>query len=667
MKGNDPRTHPVVEGTPLWEPSKEARARAALTRYLEWLKTARGLTFGSYEALWQWSVTDLEGFWSTIWEFCGIKARRPYRRVLAERRVFDAKWCPGAEVNYAEHALGRRDSHAAVIFRSEDRAPVILSYADLAQQVAAVAQALRRLGVRRGDRVVAYMPNIPEALVAFLAAASIGAIWSSCPPEFGTRSVVDRFRQIEPRVLFAVDGYRYQGKAYDRIGAVAEIQQALPSLEATVLLPYLAPAPITDGLRRVRLWRDLLATDRSDIEYEPVPFEHPLWVLYSSGTTGLPKAIVQGHGGILLEHLKVLRLHLDLDPADRFFWFTTTGWMMWNLIIGVLLVGATVILYDGSPTYPDMTALWRLAAETGMTYFGTSAPYLMACAKAGLEPGRAFDLSRLRALGSTGAPLPPEGFQWVYEHVKRDLLLASISGGTDVCTAFALSCPLLPVRAGEIQCLGLGAKVEAFDDRGRALIGEVGELVLTEPLPSMPLFFWNDPGMERYRASYFETYPGVWRHGDWIKITPRGNCVIYGRSDSTLNRGGVRIGTSEFYRVVEEMPEILDSLVVDTGRLGREGRLLLFVVLRDGAALDASLRSSIKQRLREAMSPRHVPDEIYAIPEVPRTINGKKLEVPIKRILDGTPAESACSPDAMSNPKALRFFEDLAQTRPRQT
>jgi acetoacetyl-CoA synthetase len=666
MRRDETGTRPVAEGTPLWEPSAEVRARATLTRYLEWLKRARGLTFDSYEALWQWSVTDLEGFWGTIWEFFDIKARRPYRRVLAERRVFDAKWFPDAELNYAEHALARLDDREAVVFRSEDRAQVTLTYADLARQVAAIAQALRRLGVRRGDRVVAYMPNIPEALVAFLAAASLGAIWSSCPPEFGTRSVVDRFRQIEPRVLFAVDGYRYQGKAYDRMGAVAEIQRSLPSLDATVMLPYLTPVPVTDGLRRVRLWQDLVTTNHAEMVYEPVPFDHPLWVLYSSGTTGLPKAIVHGHGGVLLEHLKWLRLHLDLGPDDRFFWFTTTGWMMWNFLIGGLLVGAAVILYDGSPTYPDMASLWRLATETGMTYFGTSAPYLLACAKAGLEPGRTFDLSRLRGLGSTGAPLTPEGFQWVYEHVKRDLHLGSASGGTDVCTAFVLSCPLLPVRAGEIQCRGLGAKVEAFDERGRAVIGEVGELVVTEPLPSMPVFFWNDLSMERYFASYFETYPGVWRHGDWIKIMPHGSCVIYGRSDSTLNRGGVRIGTSEFYRVVEEMPEVLDSLVVDTGRLGREGRLLLFVVLRDGAALDTSLRSGIRQRLREAMSPRHVPDEIYAIPEVPRTINGKKLEVPIKRILDGTPAEAACSPDAMSNPQALRFFEDLAQKMSRQ-
>ena len=652
---------PVAEGTILWEPRPEARARAALTRYMEWLKASRGLSFESYEALWQWSVTDLEGFWATFWEFCRIRAHRPYDRVLAERRVFDAKWFPGAELNYAEHALARLDDRTAVIFHSEGRPPVTLTYAGLGRQVAAVAAALKCLGVRRGDRVVAYMPNIPEALIAFLATASLGAIWASCPPEFGTRSVVDRFRQIDPRILFAVDGYRYQGKAYNRMDAVAEIQRALPSLQATVLLPYLSDAPALDTLAGVRPWQDLLADGAAELVYEAVPFDHPLWVVYSSGTTGLPKAIVHGHGGILLEHLKWLGLHADLGPDDRFFWFTTTGWMMWNALIGGLLVGAAIILYDGSPAYPDLTALWRLAEETGMTYFGTSAPYLLACAKAGLEPGRTFDLSRLRGLGSTGAPLPPEGFQWVYEHVKRDLHLGSVSGGTDVATAFVLSCPLLPVRAGEIQCRGLGAKVEAFDEQGRVVIDQVGELVVTEPLPSMPVFFWNDPGKERYRASYFETYPRVWRHGDWVKITPRGSCVIYGRSDSTLNRGGVRIGTSELYRVVEEMPEVLDSLVVDTGRLGREGRLLLFVVLRDAATLDAALRSRIRQRLREAMSPRHVPDEIYAIPEVPRTINGKKLEVPVKRILDGTPADQACSLDAMSNPQALRFFVDLAQ------
>ncbi len=655
---------PVEEGTLLWEPAAEDRARAAITRYMAWLASAKGLAFDSYDALWRWSVTDLEAFWATIWEFCGVRARRPYSRILAGRRVEGAEWAAGAELNYAEHALRRRDGHVAVLSRSEDRPPVALTYADLARQVAAVAAALRRMGVRRGDRVVAYMPNVPEALVAFLAAASLGAIWSSCPPEFGVRAVVDRFRQIEPRVLFAVDGYRYQGKVYDRREALAEIRRQLPTLETTVLLPSLAGTPAAGRPPGVRLWHEVAAPEGAALAFEPVPFDHPLWVLYSSGTTGLPKAIVQGHGGILLEHLKTLMLHLDLGPDDRFFWYTTTGWMMWNFLVGGLLVGATVILYDGSAAYPDVRALWRLAQETRMTYLGTSAPYILACMKAGIAPGREFDLTRLRAIGSTGAPLPPEGFQWVYERVGRRLLLGSISGGTDVCTAFVLSCPLLPVHAGEIQCRGLGAKVEAFDEEGRPVIGKVGELVLTEPLPSMPVGFWNDPGMRRYHASYFEAYPGVWRHGDWIKITPRGSCVIYGRSDSTLNRGGVRIGTSEFYRVVEEMPEVLDSVVVDTGQLGRPGRLLLFVVLAGGAALDDALRARIAQKLRAELSPRHVPDEIHAIPEVPRTLSGKKLEVPIKRILGGTPADVACSPDALANPQALRFFVDLAGRMP---
>ncbi len=661
MARRRPTVGSVAEGTLLWRPAEEDRARAIMTRYLNWLKTTKGRAFDSYDDLWRWSVTDLEGFWATIWEFLEIKAHRPYSRILAERRVFGARWCPGAELNYAEHALRRRDGHPAVLFRSEDRPLATLTYAELHRQVAAVAAALRRLGVRRGDRVVAYMPNIPEALVAFLATASLGAIWSSCSPEFGIRSVVDRFKQIEPRVLFAVDGYRYQGKTFDRIEAVAEIRRQLHTLEATVLVPYLTGDPAAEGLRDVHRWQDIFADPQTpDLAFEPVPFEHPLWVVYSSGTTGLPKAIVHGHGGVLLEHLKALALHMDLGPEDRFFWFTTTGWMMWNMLIGGLLVGAAVILYDGSPAYPDIRALWRLAEETGMTYFGTSAPFILACMKAGISPGREFDLGRLRGLGSTGAPLPPEGFQWVYDHVGSDLLLGSISGGTDVATAFVLSCPLLPVHAGEIQCRGLGAKVEAFDEQGRPVIDEVGELVITEPMPSMPLFFWNDPEMRRYYASYFEVYPEIWRHGDWIKITPRGSCVIYGRSDSTLNRGGVRIGTSEFYRVVEEIPEVLDSLVVDTGQLGREGRLLLFVVLRERTQLDGSLRSRIKKKLREELSPRHAPDEIYAIDEVPRTINGKKLEVPVKRILTGTPVEKAVSPDAMSNPQILRVFMELA-------
>jgi acetoacetyl-CoA synthetase len=550
----------------------------------------------------------------------------------------------------------------AVIFRSEGRPLAMLTYAELARRTAAVAAALKGMGIKRGDHVVSYMPNTPKTLVAFLAAASLGAIWSSCSPEFGIRSVVDRFQQIEPRILFAVDGYRYGGKPHDRIEAVAEVQRQLATLEATVLVPNLSDDPPSGGLTNVRRWQDLLRSPGvSAIRFEPVPFDHPLWILYSSGTTGLPKAIVQGHGGILLEHLKALSLHLDLTPEDRFFWFTTTGWAMWNIVIGGLLLGTTVVLYDGSPGYPDIGALWRFAEESGMTYFGTSAPYILSCMKAGISPGREVNLAKLRALGSTGAPLPPEGFHWVYQHVKRDLLLGSISGGTDPCTAFVLSCPLLPVAAGEIQCRGLGVKVEAFDRQGRSAIDEVGELVITEPLPSMPLFFWNDPDARRYMASYFETYPGVWRHGDWLKITPRGSCVIYGRSDSTLNRGGVRMGTSEFYRVIEEVPEVLDSLVVDTGELGREGRLLLFVVLRAGEELNDALRARITQKLRHELSPRHVPDAMYAIGEVPRTLNGKKLEVPVKRILAGVPPETAASRDAMANPESLRPFVELAR------
>ncbi|HYM70063.1 MAG TPA: acetoacetate--CoA ligase [bacterium] len=650
-----------MEGTVLWTPTPEERARANITRYLAWLRETRGLAFDSYDALWRWSVTDLEAFWASIWEFCGVRARRPYACVLEERRVFAARWFPGAELNYAEHALSRRDAHPALVFASEGRPPATITYAELSGKVAAVAAGLRRLGVRRGDRVVAYLPNIPETVIAFLAAASLGAVWSSCSPEFGTRSVVDRFRQIEPRILFAVDGYRYGGREFDRREAIGEIQRQLPTLETTILVPYLGQAG-DEPAAGVRPWSAVIAgAPAAECSFEAVPFDHPLWVLYSSGTTGLPKAIVHGHGGVLLEMLKVLTLHLDLGPDDRFFWFTTTGWMMWNFLISGLLLGTTVVLYDGSPAYPDMGALWRLAEQTGMTYFGTSAPYVLACQKAGVEPARDVQLDRLRAIGSTGAPLPPEGFAWVYEHVKRDLLLGSVSGGTDACTAFVLSCPLLPVRAGEIQCRGLGAKIEAFDPEGRPLVDEVGELVITEPLPSMPVGFWNDPDNQRYRASYFETYPGVWRHGDWIKITRDGGCVVYGRSDSTLNRAGVRMGTSEFYRVVEDLPEVLDSLVVDTGELAREGQLLLFVVLRPGVDLDAALRDRIMGKIRQELSPRHVPNKIYAIAEVPRTLSGKKLEVPVKRILAGTPPERAASAGAMSNPASLGVFVDLAR------
>lgn len=592
-----------------------------------------------------------------MWEFFEVKAHHPPTRVLADGAMPGARWFPGAVLNYAEQALRRRDAHPALIYKSEGGSLATLSYADLNTRVGAAAAGLRRLGIRRGDRVVGFVGNTPESVIAFLATASLGAIWSSCAPEFGIRSVVERFQQIEPALLFAVDGYRYGGALFDRLPAVEEIQRNLPTLKATVLIPQLHAD--AGRLRGVTSWSELVSQP-SEVRYEPVPFDHPLWVLYSSGTTGLPKAIVQGHGGIVLEHLKSLSLHMDLTPEDRFFWFTTTSWMMWNLLIGGLQVGSTVVLYDGSPAFPDAVALWRLAEESEMTYFGTSASYIQACIKAGIEPGRDFDLHRLRGVGSTGSPLSPEGFRWVYEHVSRDVLLGSASGGTDVCTAFVGACPLLPLFEGEIQCRMLGAAVDAFDPQGRSLIDEVGELVLTQPLPSMPLYFWNDPQGQRYRASYFEAFPGVWCHGDWIKITPRGSCVIYGRSDSTLNRGGVRMGSAEFYRVVEDFPEIVDSLVVDTGQLDREGRLLLFVALRPGESLDVALQARIRDRLRHDLSPRHVPDQIYQIPEIPRTLTGKKLEVPVKRILNGTAPEEAVSRDAMTNPDSMAFFVGLA-------
>jgi len=496
--------------------------------------------------------------------------------------------------------------------------------------------------------------------VALLATASIGAIWSCCSPDFGVRSVVERFQQIGPSVLLAVDGYQYGGKRYPRLDAVAELQRQLPTLRRTIVVPCLDGTPRLDGLTHAMTWRDLHGNE-SKLEFEPVEFDHPLWVLYSSGTTGLPKAIVQGHGGILLEHLKATALHHDITPEDRFFWFTTTGWMMWNYLVGGLLQGATILLYDGSPGYPGMGALWRYAQEAGATYFGASAPYVSACMKAGIEPGTRFDLTGLKGIGSTGAPLSPEGFQWVYEKVSPDVLLGSFCGGTDLCTGFLGPCPLLPVHAGEIQCRCLGAKAEAFDERGAPVVDRVGELVLTEPMPSMPLFLWNDTDGRRLSESYFETFPGIWRHGDWVKVTSSGGCVIYGRSDATLKRAGVRMGTSEFYRVVESIPEVQDSLVVDTGELGREGRLVLFLVPKPGVTLDDSLRRRVRDALRTELSPRHVPDQIYVAPDVPRTINGKKLEVPVKRILLGAPVERVVSLDALANPDSVRFYADLAR------
>ncbi len=644
----------------IWEPTPETITNANLTRYREWLARERGLEFADYAALWRWSVTDLDAFWASIWDHFGVRASAPYTAVLAKDAMPGAEWFPGAQLNYAEHALRRRDDHPALVARSETRGldrTTTLTYAELADQVARVRAGLVALGVKRGDRVVAYLPNIPETVVALLATASLGATWASCSPDFGTRAVIDRFAQLEPAVLLAVDGYRYGGKDFDRTEEVAEIERALPSLTATVLVPYLrdaAPAGRTT-------WDDLRAHG-APLVFAQVPFAHPLWVLYTSGTTGLPKGLVHGHGGILLEHLKSLALHNDLGKDDRFFWFTTTGWMMWNYLLGILPLGGTALLFDGNPGHPDLNALWRFAAEARMTYFGTSAPFIHACMKAGITPGKTLDLSSLKAIGSTGAPLSPEGFRWIVRMLGRPILVGSVSGGTDLCTAFVQSCPLLPVRAGELQCAALGAKVEAYSPEGHAVTDEVGELVITRPMPSMPTRLWNDPGMARYRSSYFEMYPGIWRHGDWIRFTREGSCVIYGRSDATLNRGGVRMGTAEFYRVVEELPEVRDSLVVEVG--DGDAQLVLFVVLAPGAALDDDLRRRIAVSLRRELSPRHVPDRMVAVAEVPKTLNGKKLEVPVKRLLQGQPLAGAVSEGAVANPASLRALVEAYRASP---
>jgi acetoacetyl-CoA synthetase len=649
-----PERVPVVEGDVLYTPAPNRVERARLRAFEEWLRKKHGRVFASYDELWRWSTDDLPGFWQAIVDYFDVEFATPSEQVL-RGAMPDVHWFPGATLNFAEHLLRNAPERDAIVFRAEDGRRETLSATALREQVARARAGLVRLGVGRGDRVAALLPNRPEAVVLLLATASLGAIWSSCSPEFGVKSVLDRFRQIEPKVFVAVPGYHYGGRSFERTADVLEIARGLAGARLVVLAEDNAQ-PLPEALTYTELLRESAA-----LSFAAVPFEHPLWILYSSGTTGLPKAIVHGHGGILLEQLKALALHSDLGPGDRFFWFSTTGWMMWNMLVCGLAVGSSIVLYDGSPAYPNLDTLFRLAEEERVTYFGTSAPYLLTCQKMGLVPREKHDLSRLRTLGTTGAPLPVAGFAWVYEAIGAELLLASISGGTDVCTAFALSCPLLPVRAGEIQCRGLGAKIEAFDEAGQAVIEEVGELVLTAPLPSMPVTFWGDDDGSRRREAYFSVYPGVWRHGDWIKLTRHGGCVISGRSDSTLNRGGVRMGTSEFYRVVEALPEISDSLVVDTGSLADAvGKLWLFVVLAPGVTLDSTLERSIKDVIRRELSPRHVPDVIRAIPAVPRTLNGKKLEVPVKRILQGTPVEKAASRDTLSDPTSLDSFVELA-------
>jgi acetoacetyl-CoA synthetase len=633
----------MAEGKLLWEPPEALLRDSAMARFM------RAHGFEDYGALWRWSVEDLSAFWAAVWEELGELG--PHGEVLADASMPGAVWFPGTELNYAERVFrGKPDGREAVLHASESRPLASWTWGELRSQTARIRAGLVARGVGRGDRVAAYLPNIPETTAAFLATASLGAVWSSAAPEFGSRSVCDRFAQIEPKLLLAVDGYRYGGKDFDRRAAVDSIAAEIGA--PAVRLGYL------DGSG----WEDGFLAD-GPLEFEPVPFDHPLWILYSSGTTGLPKAIVQGHGGILLEHLKKMILHLDAREGDRVFWFTTTGWMMWNFLTSVLLTDAAIVLFDGNPGTPSLDRLWDLAEETGMTCFGTSASYIAACMKAGVEPAAGRDLSALRAIGSTGSPLAPEGFDWVYQHVGSDTWLFSTSGGTDVCTAFVGGCPLLPVYEGELQARSLGADLHAFDEDGRDVVDEVGELVLTQPMPSMPLFFWGDDDGSRYREAYFDTFPGVWRHGDWIRITPRGTAVIYGRSDSTINRGGVRMGTSEIYRAVLAEDDIVDALVVDVPQTGEENWMPLFVVLRDGAQLDDDLTGRLRKRVREDCSPRHVPSEVLQVAEVPRTLSGKVLEVPVKRILMGERPEKAASRESLANPAALDYFVELASSR----
>jgi acetoacetyl-CoA synthetase len=651
----------IKEGEVLWEPTAAQKTAANLSRFQAWLRAEKKLTFDGYHDLWAWSVDRIEDFWEAIWDYFTIDAAAPYRQVLSQRAMPGGRWFPGARLNYAEHVFRQSTPHRpALKFRSEVHPLREVSWQELYDQVAGTAAFLRRSGIRPGDRVVAYMPNIPETVVIFLACASVGAVWSCCSPDFAGRSVIDRFRQIEPKVLFCVDEYVYGGRTFNCGPAMEALQKNLPTLEKVVVVPYREPLTDPAGASGEVTWNRIV-DDREPLVFEPVPFSHPLWVVYSSGTTGKPKGLVHSQGGILLEFLKFLTFHLDLRREDTFFWYSTTGWVMWNIVQGGLLTGAVPLLYDGHPAYPDLYPLWAVAEEAKISFFGTSAAFITACMQARLQPGKRFNLQDIRAVGSTGSPLSPDGFKWIYDHVHADLVLGSTAGGTDVCTGFMGACPVLPVRAGELQCRCLGVNAQAWDDQGAPLENRVGELVITRPMPSMPLHLWNDADGSLYRESYFELYPGVWRHGDWVRFTPSGGCVIQGRSDSTLNRQGVRMGSSDFYNVLEEMEEISDCLIVGVPDRQGDYRIVLFVVPGEGSHLGEDLKTKINTTLRVNLSPRHIPDRIVAAPEIPRTLNGKKLEVPVIRILAGAAAEEAVNRDAMSNPEAIEFFLQFAE------
>jgi acetoacetyl-CoA synthetase len=657
----------IREGDLLWTPSRERIERSRITRFMRWLEAERGLRFDDYGSLWRWSVADLDGFWSALWDHFGIAASVPPERALGRRQMPGAQWFPGARLNYAENVLSHaRPGAEALVFLSERRPATSLSWEELCSRVRRLATSLRELGVVKGDRVVGCLPNTPDAVVAMLATTSIGAIWSGCGPDFGTRGVLDRFSQLAPKVLFCVDGYQYGGKRYDRRAEMTRIVGELPTLEHVVLVPYLEASDRRPLVPGGRLWDELLSRPEvpaAGFAFEQVPSDHPLWILFSSGTTGLPKPIVHGHAGITIEQMKNVQLHMDVHPGQRMFFYTTTGWMMWNFLASALLSDVIPVLYDGNPAWPEPDVLWRAVEEQRLSFFGASPTYQQVMAKAGIVPRERFDLSSLDTITLAGSPVTPECMLWFHENVKRDMWVQSGSGGTDVCSGFCGGVVSQPVYAGEIQAPELGVALKAYDANGRELVDQVGEMVITEPMPSMPVCFWNDPGDVRYRQTYFEDFPGVWRHGDFFRINRRGGCFVLGRSDATLNRYGVRIGTAEIYRTLAGLPGIEDSLIVNLDLPGGRFFMPLFVKLAEGVELDEALGRAIRDRLRNDYSPRHVPDKIIEVGAIPMTLTGKKLEVPVRRILSGVPPEKAANRDAMANPAALDFFIEYARTQ----
>jgi acetoacetyl-CoA synthetase len=658
----------VSEGELLWTPRPEFAADSNLAQYIAWLNQTKGMAIADYEALRQWSVTEIESFWESIWDYFKVDSSTPYSQVLDRRTMPGAKWFEGSRVNYAEHLLRyeakAKDTDAAFHHMTETRPLRKMGWSELGSKVRILATQLRKLGVERGDRVVSYMPNLPETAIAMIATIAIGAVWSSAAPEFGVKTVTERFAQIEPKLLFAADGYRFGGKDFSRREEVSSIVNALPTLRHVIWLPYLDEKAEPEGIDNAIAWPGLMnqpEVSRERFVFERVAHDHPIWILFSSGTTGLPKAIVHSHVGVLVEHLKLMHFHLGLRPGSNMFFYSTTGWMMFNLLVAALLTGSAATLYDGNPAYPAPDFLWKLAADAGATMFGASPTFVQMMEKAGLEPGKIFDLSRLECVMAAGAPSTPETFAWFYKAVKQDLWVTSQSGGTEICSGFVGAVPTLPVYAGEIQTRMLGMDIHAWSDDGKELIGEVGELVVTNPFPSMPIRFWNDAEGKRYQESYFEVFPGVWRHGDFIKINERGGCYIYGRSDSTLNRFGVRIGTAEIYRAVEQEPEIADSLIVCCELPGGNFFMPLFLRMKPGFTLTSEVSARINRRLRSDCSPRHVPDRMYAIDAVPYTLTGKKMEVPVRKILMGAPLDKVASRDAMANPEAINYFVKFAQ------